>query len=114
MSTADGAAAAAAADNRHPGSIILPPFSEAKPHVLFAQIKEQFVIYGINADKLHYAHMVSALSTESYKIASVALAGLTDNRYKTAKQALLTAYSRTQNVRYQAVLRWVIRNPPCC
>ena len=48
--------------------------------------------------------MVGALSTESYEIASVAVAGLTDNRYLTAKQALLTAYSWIQYMRYQAIL----------
>ena len=102
MLTADGTAAA---DNRHPSSIRLPPFSEAKPKVWFAQIEEQFVIYGVNTDRLCYAHMVGVLSTEANEIASVAVTGLTDSRYKKAKQALIAAYSRNQYMRYQTVLR---------
>ena len=94
MLTADGSAATAtAADNRHPGSIRLPPFSEVKPKVWFAQIKEQFVIYEVNTDKLKYAHMVGALSTEAYEIASVAVSLLTDGRYQKAKQTFIAAYS---------------------
>ena len=49
--------------------------------------------------------MVGALSTESYEIVSMAMAGLTDNCYTTAKQALLTAYLLTQYMRYQTILR---------
>ena len=44
-----------------------------------------------SSDRLRYAHMVGAQSTESYEIASVTVAGLTDNRCIAAKQALLTA-----------------------
>ena len=66
MSAADGALAGAATDNHHAGSIRLPPFSEVKRQVWFTQIEEQFIIYGISSDRLHYAHIVSTLSTESY------------------------------------------------
>ena len=105
MSSADGnTAATAAIDNRHPGSIRLPPFLEAKLKVWFDQIEEQFVICGVNTDKLRYAHMVGTLSTDTYEIASVAVTGLTDGRYQKAKQALITAYSRTQYMHYQSVL----------
>ena len=96
--------AATAADNRHPGSIRLPPFDETWPKVWFMQIEEQFVIYGVNSDKLMFAHLVGALSTESYSIARAAVISLTDDKYQRAKQALLTAYSRTQYARYDAVL----------
>ena len=56
----------------------------------FAQIEEQFVIYGVNNNRLCYAHIVSALLTESYEIASVGVAVLTDNCYRMAKEGLLT------------------------
>ena len=96
MSTATGSDnAATAADNRHPGSIRLPPFDETQPKVWFMQIEEQFVIYGVNTDKLMFAHMVGALSTEAYSIARAAVITLTEGKYQKAKQALLTAYSRT-------------------
>ena len=86
MSAEDEAPATATADICHAGSIRLPPFSEAKPQVWLAQIEEQLIICGISSNRLHYAHMVSALSTESYKITSVAVVGLTDNCYMAAKQ----------------------------
>ena len=100
MSTANDAPNVAATDNCQPGSIRLPPFSEAKPQVWFAQIEEPFVIYCISRNKLCYAHMVGALSTESYEIASVVVSGLTDNRYSTAKQALLTVHEVPGNPPY--------------
>ena len=78
MFEADGAPAAAAADNRHAGSIWFPPFSAL---YLWSQQRQTPL-----------AHMVGALSTESYEIMSVVVAGLADNRYTAAKQALLTAY----------------------
>ena len=105
MSTATGSDTAVIAnDNHHPGSIRLPPFDETRPKVWFMQIEEQFVIYSVNNDKLMFAHMVGALSTEAYSIARAAVIALTEVKYQKTKQALITAYSRTQYVRYDAVL----------
>ena len=105
MSTATGSDSAAnIADNRHAGSIRLPSFDEKRPKVWFQQIEEQFVIYGVNDEKLMFAHMVGALPTEAYSIARAAVILPTETKYTQAKQALITAYSKNQYTRYLSVL----------
>ena len=88
--------AANTADNRHPGSIRLPPFDEKRPKVWFLQIEEQFVIYGVNTEKLMFAYMVNALPTEAYSIACTAVIIPTETKYQ---QTLITTYSKTQYAR---------------
>ena len=96
-------AAASAADTRQPGNLRLQPFFESKPKIWFELIEEQFLIYKISADALRYAHLVSAQTDEPYSIVSAALYGSTQDKYETAKRALIKQYTKSQYARYQAI-----------
>lgn len=91
-------------------SIKLPPFLPKNLQFWFGTVEAQFGIRGITKDDTKFWHLISALDTESFgAVAAVVEAvndgSLTDNKYKTAKNALLESYSDSPMTQFFNFLR---------